>query len=192
MTTKRQRSKRASKEASGSPEGFGRGATGVAPRAGSRPGSPRTVEFGELARDECEAVLARNNVGRLAFSFRDRVDIEPIHYVFSDGWLYGRTSHGSKLTPLEHNHWVAFEVDEVEEVFTWRSVVVHGAFYPLSPDGPEREAEAWARAIDLLRHVVPETWTSSDPVAFRTVVFRIYVDSMTGRAATGLTPEDKP
>jgi nitroimidazol reductase NimA-like FMN-containing flavoprotein (pyridoxamine 5'-phosphate oxidase superfamily) len=29
--------------------------------------------------------LAGNNVGRLAFSFHDRVDMEPIRYVFSDG-----------------------------------------------------------------------------------------------------------
>lgn len=155
-----------------------------APRERSREprwGAPR---FETLTHNECEAVLARNNVGRLAFSFHDRVDIEPIHYVFADGWLYGRTSQGSTLATLRHSHWVAFEVDEIEAVFQWRSVVVHGAFYPLSPDGPALEATAWERAIDLLRQLVPETWTSADPVAFRTVVFRIHIDAMTGRAAT--------
>lgn len=156
-----------------------------------QPTQPTQPVFGALTRDECERVLARNSVGRLAFSFRDRVDIEPIHYVFADGWLYGRTSPGSKLVPMAHNHWVAFEVDETDDVFEWRSVVAHGAFYPVDPGGPEREAAAWEAAIVLLRQIVPETWTSADPVAFRTVVFRIHIDSMTGRAATTRPPEEE-
>ena len=73
-----------------------------------------TPVFRALERRECEAVLARNRVGRLAFSFHDRVDIEPIHYVYADGVLYGRTAPGSKLTTIEHHRWVAFEVDDVE------------------------------------------------------------------------------
>jgi nitroimidazol reductase NimA-like FMN-containing flavoprotein (pyridoxamine 5'-phosphate oxidase superfamily) len=40
-----------------------------------------------LARDEAGTVLARNHVGRMAFSLHDRVDIEPIHYVYDTGWL---------------------------------------------------------------------------------------------------------
>jgi hypothetical protein len=167
-------------------------AAGAASRKGSHVSRPARPRLDVLTQAECEIVLARNNVGRLAFSFHDRVDIEPIHYVFADGWLYGRTSPGSKLVPIGHNHWIAFEVDEIDGVFTWRSVVVHGAFYPLSPEGPEREAEAWERAIDLLRRVIPETWTSSDPVSFRTVVFRIHIDSMTGRVAGWSSLEDKP
>ena len=173
------------------PAGATRGRVGGTPRQRrTRVARAPEPEFAALSRGECERVLARNNVGRLAFSFHDRVDIEPIHYVFADGWLYGRTSPGSKLVPMAHNHWVAFEVDEIDDLFQWRSVVVHGAFYPVSPDGPEREAAAWEAAIVLLRRIVPETWTRADPVAFRTVVFRIHIDSMTGRAATRRTPEE--
>jgi hypothetical protein len=137
-----------------------------------------------LDRAECEAVLARNAVGRLAFSFHDRVDIEPIHYVYADGWLYGRTSPGSKLVTLRHNRWVALEVDEIDGLFDVRSVVVHGAFYTLSPDNATDDAQAWERAIELLRRLIPESWTGDDPVSFRTVVFRIHVDHVTGREAS--------
>src|SRR6476659_6971000 len=71
----------------------------------------------ELTRDEMEALLTRNNVGRIAYAFKDRVDIEPINYVYKDGWVYCRTSHGSKLETMEHHRWVAFEVDEVRGLF---------------------------------------------------------------------------
>lgn len=32
--------------------------------------------------DEAEALLTRNHVGRIAFSLHDRVDMEPLHYVY--------------------------------------------------------------------------------------------------------------
>jgi nitroimidazol reductase NimA-like FMN-containing flavoprotein (pyridoxamine 5'-phosphate oxidase superfamily) len=45
---------------------------------------------------EIRELLTRNHVGRLAFSFHDRVDIRPIHYIYHDNWLYGRTSQSDK------------------------------------------------------------------------------------------------
>lgn len=86
-------------------------------------GMSSDVVFRELSRDETEALLSRNKVGRLAFSVHDRVDIQPIHYVYERGWIYGRTSEGEKITTLEHNRWVAFEVDEVEDILDRKSVV---------------------------------------------------------------------
>ncbi|CAN5229344.1 hypothetical protein BH09GEM1_BH09GEM1_45550 [soil metagenome] len=37
-----------------------------------------------VTRDEIETLLARNNVGRIAYAVQDRVDIEPINYVYAD------------------------------------------------------------------------------------------------------------
>lgn len=139
--------------------------------------------FRELSTREATAVLRRNNVGRLAFAFRRRVEIVPVHYVYSGGWVYGRTSLGPKLLTLKHNQWVAFEVDEIEGVFNWRSVVLHGGLYLLDAGGPPREAAARRRAIRLLRTLVPETLRASDPVPFRDVLFRIHMDELSGRAA---------
>jgi nitroimidazol reductase NimA-like FMN-containing flavoprotein (pyridoxamine 5'-phosphate oxidase superfamily) len=87
------------------------------------------VTFREMPRDEIESMLLRNRVGRLAFSLHDRVDIQPIHYIYERGWLYGRTSEGDKITALKHDQWVAFELDEVTDLFDWRSIVIHGSFW---------------------------------------------------------------
>jgi uncharacterized protein len=97
--------------------------------------------FSELPPRDCVELLRRSHVGRIAFAFHDRVDIEPISYVYSEDWLYGRTSPGTKLVTVQHHPWVAFEVDEIEGRFDWRSVVVHGAMYLLEPDGGDRERE---------------------------------------------------
>jgi len=151
--------------------------------AGSR--SPEAAGFviEDLAREDVLALLARNSVGRIAFTMRDRVDIEPIHYVYSDGWLYARTSRGAKVATLERNRWVAFEVDEIFGPSSWSSAVVHGAVYFLEPNGSPDAAQLWSRAIALLKRLVPQTLEPGDPVPHRDIVFRIAVQEATGRRA---------
>ena len=144
-------------------------------------GLPR---FRELDRAECEAVLARNQVGRIAYSFRDRVDIEPLHYAYADGWIYARTAPGAKLMTLAHNRWAAFQVDEVVGLFEWRSVVVHGAVYPVRSAEAGGDPALFDRALAALRGVIPDSLTDADPVPFRTELFRIHADEVTGREAT--------
>jgi uncharacterized protein len=147
-----------------------------APRAGD-------VVFREMSREEIELMLLRNKVGRLAFSFHDRVDIQPIHYVYERGWLYGRTSEGDKILSLSHNQWIAFEVDEVADVFDWRSIVIHGSFWILHPRGSPRAEELWAKAAELVSRIVPGALTEHDPVGFRQTLFRIAVADVRGREA---------
>jgi uncharacterized protein len=144
------------------------------------------LEARKLEEAEIRAVLARNFVGRLAYARGNHADIEPIHYVYSDGWIYGRTSRGRKLEKTGETWWpVAFEVDEIESLYRWRSVVVSGGFYVLSPEGPDWEREERERGVQLLRSLVPETFTDADPFPYRDVVFRIAVQEATGRAMEG-------
>lgn len=135
--------------------------------------------FRALDANEMRAILVRNHVGRVAYSFHDRVNIAPVHYIYSDGWIYGRTSPGEKIEILAHHKWVAFEVDEVEGPYDWRSVVVHGGLYVLEPD-----EDTWRQALDLIRTAVPDALGMDDPTPFRTVLFRIAIQESTGREAT--------
>jgi nitroimidazol reductase NimA-like FMN-containing flavoprotein (pyridoxamine 5'-phosphate oxidase superfamily) len=138
--------------------------------------------FSDLTRDESIELLGRGHTGRIAFTFHDRVDIEPISYVYADGWLYARTSQGTKLQVVQHTPWVAFEVDEVEGRFDWRSVVVRGTIYFL--DGAEGERDAYHHAVEVLRTTDTEAFREDDPVPHRTTVFRIHVNEITGRMAS--------
>lgn len=141
-------------------------------------------EIRVLPRGDCETVLRRNQVGRIAYAFDRQVDILPIHFVYEDGWIYGRTSASAKVRSWQHSHWVAFEVDEVRALFDWTSVVAHGSLHVLQPDLSPAEAAAWEHAVTLLRRIVPETGTAHDPVPSRSVVFRIHAEQLDGRAAT--------
>jgi len=143
--------------------------------------------FRELDRDEIDALLGRNNVGRIAFTFDDFVDIEPINYVYSSPWLYGRTSQGAKLDAITRQRWVAFETDEVKGLFDWQSVVVKGAFEIIDADTWTHHDPGFIRGLELLRTLLPETLQANDPVPFRHTVFRIHVDEVRGRESTSGT-----
>ncbi len=146
--------------------------------------APRRTTFSELSHEAAVALLERNRFGRLAFTLHDRVDIEPISYVYHDGWLYARTSPGAKLTTVLHHPWVAFEVDEIHDGWNWKSVVARGTIYFLDADAAGAPRDAYDSALRLIRSADPDALTGDDPVPHRAVLFRIHADEITGRAAS--------
>lgn len=140
-----------------------------------------TPDFRDLTTPECDAMLARHDVGRLAFSFHDRVDIQPIHYAREGSWVFGRTTSGAKLATLLHNPWCAFEIDEIRDRFDWASVVVKGTFSILDPK--VGSLHTYQRAMVLLNQLVPGSFSKQDPVSHRDVVFGIFAREITGRMA---------
>jgi uncharacterized protein len=139
--------------------------------------------FKTLTRGECESVLLRNNVGRLAFSIHDHVNIVPIHYAYLNGWIYGRTGSAGKLRDILRNRRIAFEVDEHSELFDWRSVVVHGPLYVVQPDTTQHARSIYLTALAVMRRLLPAALTESDPVPFRDQLIRIRAIELTGRAS---------
>jgi hypothetical protein len=87
------------------------------------------------------------------------------------------------MEALAHHPYVAFEVDEAKTTFEWRSVVAHGTVYMASSDGPRVERQSFERAVSAFRSFIPETLTADDPTPFRTTVYGIHVDAITGRTA---------
>lgn len=138
-------------------------------------------QFSELPEEQARLLLARNHVGRLAFSLHDRTDIQPLNYVYDDGWILGRTQIGSKLVTLAHHPWCAFEVDEVRDIFDWDSVVIRGSFSILDPEhsSPDR----YQRALAKLRELIPAALSAADPVPQRMILFGVRVAEITGRSA---------
>ncbi len=79
-----------------------------------------------LSRAECEELLHRASLGRLALVVDGQPEVFPVNFAFGEGSVVFRTAPGLKLesAPLGR---VAFEVDEVDvnQGIAW-SVVVKG------------------------------------------------------------------
>jgi uncharacterized protein len=142
------------------------------------------ISFRTLTLDESRALLSRHDVGRLAYAYKQRIDIEPLHYVLEGDWLYLRTSQGSKLSMLEHSPWVAMEVDEVRGLFDWESVVIHGSVQVINAaEGPEAAAR-WEHAVQTFRRLLPAAFAVGDPTPHRDVMLRVHLSHVEGRAAS--------
>lgn len=139
------------------------------------------VQFTELDERSSRAFLARNHVGRIAYSLHDQIDIQPIHYVYDDQWLVGRTQIGSKLATLSHHPWCAFEVDEVRGLFEWDSVVVRGSFSILDPE--TASVDRYTKALAKLRDFIPGSLSSGDPAPERLILFGVHIDTISGRSS---------
>lgn len=145
----------------------------------SSPSDSTTIR--QLSGDEARDFLTQRHVGRLAFALHDRVDIEPIHFVCSGDWIFGRTSIGTKLGTLLHNPWCAFETDEVQDLYNWTSVVVKGTFSILDPE--TGSSDTYLNAVEALRSLIPGIFTRNDPVPQRDIVFGLYMHEVSGRAS---------
>ncbi len=140
--------------------------------------------FARLTAGECSALLRRNHVGRIAFVNEGLIDIEPVHFVASKDWLLMRSAQGTKLEAFAHSPYVAFEVDEVDGPFDWRSVVVHGTIYVMAEHGGRFDRESYRHSLAALRGFVPEVLTADDPTPFRDTIYGLHVDRVTGRMGT--------
>ncbi len=137
--------------------------------------------FRELTREEIHALLGRNRVGRLAYTFHNNIDVETVPYVYDNSWVYGRITPGMRLASGSHHRFVAFQVDEVNSPLEWRSAVVRGAFYLLLAEGSAPDRRIYDRARKLLDEALP-TGSFDAETAVPFPLFRIPAYNAAGRA----------
>jgi nitroimidazol reductase NimA-like FMN-containing flavoprotein (pyridoxamine 5'-phosphate oxidase superfamily) len=100
----------------------------------------------ELTEEECWALLADGDVGRLAYRLVDEIHLVPVNYGLDGRNIVFRTAPGSKLLAAELHSAVAFEIDWYGETAAW-SVVVRGRIRHLGEDEESR-----------LDSVAPRSW----------------------------------
>ena len=139
--------------------------------------------LGELDAAQIEDVLGKAVIGRIGCISDGRPYVVPVVYAYGDGCVYGHSIAGKKLAAMRDDPHVCFEVECVEDLQNWRSVIAAGVFEELS----EQEQSAGMqllidRIMPLLTAGVTEyDHGGSHPADRGAVVFRIRLGEKTGR-----------
>ena len=144
--------------------------------------------FGSLTNLEVEDVLKRQCIGRIACHAENHTYIVPISYAYDGQFIYCHTQEGKKIKMMRQNPDICFEVDVLENMASWKSVIAMGKFEELT----DQDDRAKALKV-LLSRVYPfistkkmhlgEHWpfATDDLNTINGVVFRIQLKDKTGR-----------
>lgn len=87
--------------------------------------------FGKLNADEIENVLTSQMIGRIGCNDNNTTYIVPISYAYDGNYVYCHTHEGLKIVMMRANPNVCFEVDTMENMGNWKSVIAWGIFEEL-------------------------------------------------------------
>jgi uncharacterized protein len=137
---------------------------------------------GELTSAEIDDVLRSVPIGRIGCYAFGRPYVVPITFAYDGLAVYGHSREGLKLRMMRSHPTVCFEVDRMESMTDWQSVIAIGEF-------SELEAAEAELAMQLLRRrlgpLVPSATSVPDgrrhPSGLPWSVFRILLGERTGR-----------
>ena len=144
--------------------------------------------LGHLNSKQIEHVLQRLIVGRIGCHVDNMTYVVPVTYAYDGTYIYGHTKKGLKIDMMRKNPMVCFEVDDMENMSNWRSVIAWGKFEELNT--PEERNEGVRILMDTVMPLMTGETTISHSVsdshqktieAMKGIVYRIELTKKTGR-----------
>ncbi len=144
--------------------------------------------FGNLNDEEIETILHAQIIGRIGCHHDNTTYIVPISYVYHEGFVYALTREGLKINMMRQNQHVCFEVEEVPDLASWKTVICWGDYEELI----NKEERDHALALLHDRHLpqvssstmkISPSWPfrPDDLASIKGVVFRIRLNKKTGK-----------
>ena len=136
----------------------------------------------EMSRPEIVALLRRGKMGHLGCSRDGHPYVVPMNYAFDSECIYFFTTEGTKTEYISANHEVCFQVEEIEDVRNWSSVMALGPAERLGkPEEMERAMRLIAERNPTLEPAVNETKIGAWRRFNHIVVYRVRPHSLHGR-----------
>lgn len=146
----------------------------------------------ELSETEIWELVDRAQYGHLGCHADGKTYVVPISFARDGDRLIGLTSPGQKIDMMRKNPDVCVQMEEIESLTHWRSVILHGRYEELM--GAER-----ARAVGLLIDRYGESFAGDEAEARRgrevtpprldqqpqpAIVYAIHISDRSGRTET--------
>ena len=146
--------------------------------------------IGTLTIQQMEDVLHRNLVGRLGCNDGVKTYVVPVSYVYDGTHIIAHSPEGKKVAMMRKNPDVCFEVDEMEDLDNWRSVIAWGRYEELTDE--EARYEAMKKLVNRMMklkatgsakppHLSPHRAHPRQPGDIKAVIWRIALTKKSGR-----------
>ena len=138
----------------------------------------------------CLAILKKNYIGHLAFISGSSPYIVPITYYHDaeEKCILSYSAKGFKIAAMRNYHKVAFQVDDIESVQKWSSVLVHGNYDELHGSTAKkylhRFADGVKETINSIEGEKPkfiQDFSSMLQKEASPIVYRIPITDITGK-----------
>ena len=145
----------------------------------------------DLKTNQCIAILKHNYMGRLGYIAKNSPYIIPITYFYhedANNSIICYSGEGHKIEAMRKNNSVSLEVDEIESVNKWRSVLVHGVFEELKGIDARHLLHEFAEGVKniinekehTLHHTISDFSSKMNQEKIP-IVFRIKILEITGK-----------
>lgn len=148
--------------------------------------------IGSLTSAEIEDVLRKNIVGRIGCHANGVTYVVPISYAYDGTYVYGHTYEGMKIKMMRVNPKVCFEVDTMENMGNWKSVICQGTFEELTKDDERKKGiqHLLDRVLPIITsqtvRITPNwPFPLKDLNNIKGIVYRIMLAEKTGRFEKG-------
>ena len=146
--------------------------------------------IGILSAEASKEILQSNILGRIGCYDGSRIYVVPVHYVFDGKYIIAHSVVGMKIRIMRYNPQVCFEVDQMQSMTHWKSVIVWGQYQEL--DNERERYAAMKLFVERTMHMkISETAIPPElsenrvhprsPGNIRPVVYRIVIEDITGR-----------
>lgn len=144
--------------------------------------------LGDLKGIQIENLLHSQVVGRIGCHVEGTTYIVPVSYAYDGTYIYGHTKEGMKIKMMRKNPQICFEVDVVENMGNWRSVIAWGTYEELKT--PEDRRLGMQKLIDRLMPILTGETTAHHTMvdsqgqyieSLQGVVYKIRLAEKTGR-----------
>ena len=96
--------------------------------------------LGELNETQVDHLLRAEVIGRIGFHADGITIVVPITYVYDSINIYGHSAAGTKINMTRKNPDVCFEIDSMQNMANWQSVIVWGKFEEITKKIDQKQA----------------------------------------------------
>ncbi len=90
--------------------------------------------LGTLERDQIDHVLRAATMGHISVHANGRTYVVPVSYVYDGDAVYMHSAEGMKVRMMRANPDVCFEVEQIDDMSNWRTVIAWGRYEELTGD----------------------------------------------------------